>query len=437
MRRPPALRSAPRSRPGAAFGHPSTDRRDRQDHAGADHRRRRRRGASRRSRRSTPARPRSGPCDRARRGAPPGLGPADDLLPRRDPPLQQGPAGRAPARGRGGPLTLIGATTENPYFEVNSALLSRTPDLRAAAAPGRRSSSGSRRRSTTPSAASPSRRRGRDDAIELLAARSGGDARTALSALERAVETAAAGGGRPIADAEDALQRKAVDSTTARATALRLRLGLDQGHPRLRPRRLLYYLAVMLEGGEDPRFIARRMVILASEDIGNADPQALLVATPPPGGRPGRAARVRAQPRPGGRLPGAGAEVERSTRAIGAADAPRPRARRRAAARYLRDAHYPAPSSAAARATAIRTTSPVASPTSRWRRDRRGERFYEPTDRGFEAELRELRERLASSARRQNPCQQGGGVLGISGSRRSPTRVGGRGHGGLAPGLFA
>ena len=58
--------------------------------------------------------------------APPRDRPADDLLPRRDPPLQQGPAGRAAAGGRGGPVTLIGATTENPYFEVNSALLSRS-----------------------------------------------------------------------------------------------------------------------------------------------------------------------------------------------------------------------------------------------------------------------------------------------------------------------
>ena len=105
----------------------------------------------------------------------------------------------------------------------------------------------------------------------------------------------------------------------------------------------LYYLAVMLEGGEDPRFIARRMVIFASEDVGNADPQALLIATAAAQAvdRVGPA-RVRAQPRPGRRLPGAGAEVERldarrsrgataHVREHGAAEPPP----------YLQDAHYP------------------------------------------------------------------------------------------------
>jgi putative ATPase len=110
--------------------------------------------------------------------------------------------------------------------------------------------------------------------------RSGGDVRTALGALERAVQTVRASGA-PMVDlavAEDALQRKAVgydkggdkhyDYISAWIKATR---GSD-------PDASLYYLAVMLEGGEDPRFIVRRMVILASEDIGNADPRALLVA---------------------------------------------------------------------------------------------------------------------------------------------------------------
>ncbi len=111
----------------------------------------------------------------------------------------------------------------------------------------------------------------------MLAHRSGGDARVALSALERAVERSR---GEPVdvAAIEDALQRKALDydrpgdrhydfvSAWIKATR-----GSDVDAS-------LYYLAVMLEGGEDPRFIARRMVILASEDVGNADPQALLVA---------------------------------------------------------------------------------------------------------------------------------------------------------------
>ena len=114
-------------------------------------------------------------------------------------------------------------------------------------------------------------------ALEFLAARSGGDARTALAALELACETVGEG-PVTLSHAEDALQRRAVlydkggdrhyDTISAWIKATR---GSD-------PDASLLYLAEMLEGGEDPRFIARRMVILASEDVGNADPRALQVA---------------------------------------------------------------------------------------------------------------------------------------------------------------
>jgi len=164
-----------------------------------------------------------------------------------------------------GLVTLIGATTENPYFEVNSALISRMAvyELRPLSADDVRVLL---------------RRAGvdaDDEAIDFLAERSGGDARTALGALDLAAETA---GRVTLAVAEEALQRRAIrydkqgdqhyDLASAWIKATR---GSD-------PDASLYYLAVMLEGGEDPRFIARRMVILASEDIGNADPQALVVA---------------------------------------------------------------------------------------------------------------------------------------------------------------
>jgi len=174
-----------------------------------------------------------------------------------------------------GTLVLIGATTENPYFEVNSALLSRSriyelhglsdDDVKTLL---RRALDDQERGIADPPPVD-------DDAIDFLAARAGGDARTALSALELAAEA-----GEPITIdiAEDALQRKAVlydkggdkhyDLISAWIKATR---GSD-------PDASLLYLAAMLEGGEDPRFIARRMVILASEDIGNADPQALQVA---------------------------------------------------------------------------------------------------------------------------------------------------------------
>jgi len=123
-----------------------------------------------------------------------------------------------------------------------------------------------------------------DGALRFLADRSDGDARIALGALELAADTAATAvdPGAPatvtLAHAEDALQRRAIrfdkkgdqhyDTISAWIKATR---ASD-------PDASLYYLAVMLEAGEDPRFIARRMVILASEDIGLADPTALPVA---------------------------------------------------------------------------------------------------------------------------------------------------------------
>jgi putative ATPase len=170
-----------------------------------------------------------------------------------------------------GLVTLIGATTENPYFEVNSALLSRVQlfelqpltveELDRVVARGERALG----------IELPAELR------ELVARRAGGDARNALNILESA---AAAAGGAPVTDAnvEDAARKRPLlydkggdahyDFTSAFIKAMR---GSD-------PDAAVYYLAAMLEGGEDPRFIARRMVILASEDIGNADPQALVVA---------------------------------------------------------------------------------------------------------------------------------------------------------------
>jgi len=113
-----------------------------------------------------------------------------------------------------------------------------------------------------------------DDAIAFVAERAAGDARTGLAALELAARS----GHVTLEVAEDALQRRAV----------RYDKGGDQHYDLISawikstrgsdPDASLYYLAVMLEGGEDPRLIARRMVILASEDIGNADPQALVLA---------------------------------------------------------------------------------------------------------------------------------------------------------------
>ena len=115
----------------------------------------------------------------------------------------------------------------------------------------------------------------------MLATRAGGDGRVALAALERAAEATRAAGEDEIGveAVEDALQRKALLYDREGGQALRLHLRLDQGNPRLGRRRLDLLPRGDARGGEDPRFIARRMVIFASEDVGNADPQALVVAT--------------------------------------------------------------------------------------------------------------------------------------------------------------
>jgi putative ATPase len=176
-----------------------------------------------------------------------------------------------------GTLVLLGATTENHYFEVNSALLSRTRiyELRGLADDDVRTLLWRALDDPERGIADPPLVD--DDAIDFLAARAGGDARTALAALELAADHADAG-RVTVAVAEDALQRKAVlydkggdrhyDLISAWIKATR---GSD-------PDASLLYLAAMLEGGEDPRFIARRMVVLASEDVGNADPRALEIA---------------------------------------------------------------------------------------------------------------------------------------------------------------
>ncbi|MEA2368688.1 MAG: putative ATPase [Thermoleophilaceae bacterium] len=175
-----------------------------------------------------------------------------------------------------GLVTLIGATTENPYFEVNSALLSRTriyelhqladDDVLALL-----------RRALGDPRGIPEPPEVEDEALAFLAARSAGDARSALVGLELAVETAE-DGPVTLAVAEQAMQRKAVlydkggdrhyDLISAWIKATR---GSD-------PDASLLYLAAMIEGGEDARFIVRRMIVLASEDIGTADPDALTLA---------------------------------------------------------------------------------------------------------------------------------------------------------------
>jgi putative ATPase len=172
-----------------------------------------------------------------------------------------------------GLVVLIGATTENPYFEVNAALLSRCAVFELEALTEDELASVVRRGAATLEAEVP------DDVVAAIARRAGGDARAALQTLELAWDTAVAEGA-PLAE------RHVTDA--ARKRPLRYDRAGDQHYDFasafIKSMRggdadaSVYYLAAMLEAGEDPRFIARRMVILASEDIGNADPRALLVA---------------------------------------------------------------------------------------------------------------------------------------------------------------
>ncbi|HZG34968.1 MAG TPA: replication-associated recombination protein A [Gaiellaceae bacterium] len=172
-----------------------------------------------------------------------------------------------------GLVTLIGATTENPYFEVNSALLSRCQVVELETLGDAELLEVVARGAAAIEADVPA------EVAQLIARRAGGDARTALTTVEVAWETAQAEGA--------ALSERHVEDA-ARKRPLRYDKGADQHYDfasafikSMRgsdPDAAVYYLAAMLEGGEDPRFLARRLIIFASEDVGNADPRALQVA---------------------------------------------------------------------------------------------------------------------------------------------------------------
>ena len=183
-----------------------------------------------------------------------------------------------------GTIILIGATTENPYFEVNGALLSRSivfelksleipeiKELLLRAVNDQEKGMGSYNAVLD------------DEALDFLADMAGGDARSALNAIELGIlTTPRASDGKihiTLDVASECIQKRVVrydkngdnhyDIISAFIKSMR---GSD-------PDAAVYYLAKMLYAGEDVKFIARRIMILASEDIGNADPQALVVAT--------------------------------------------------------------------------------------------------------------------------------------------------------------
>ena len=181
-----------------------------------------------------------------------------------------------------GTITLIGATTENPYFSLVTPLLSRTLLIRLEPLEAdelrtvleRTLGDADRGLGGTGVKVEP-------EAMDHLVELAGGDARIALTALDAAVLSARAAGEDTVTmeRAADAAQKKAIvydrqgdahyDVVSAFIKSIR---GSD-------PDASLFWLARMIEAGEDPRYIARRLVVHASEDIGQADPRALLVAT--------------------------------------------------------------------------------------------------------------------------------------------------------------
>ncbi|MGV6814387.1 MAG: replication-associated recombination protein A [Phycisphaerales bacterium] len=178
-----------------------------------------------------------------------------------------------------GLITLIGATTENPLFAVNAALISRSTLFRLESLCEEETIELVQRAIDHPNAFPEIKITIDDEALGVWAIKSEGDARRALTALEVAVlSSAQASGTIHITQslAENSIQHKIAtygddghyDAASAMIKSVR---GSD-------PDAALYWIARMLDAGEDPRFICRRLAILASEDIGNADPRGIMVA---------------------------------------------------------------------------------------------------------------------------------------------------------------
>jgi putative ATPase len=300
-----------------------------------------------------------------------------------------------------GRVVLIGATTQNPFFAVIAPLLSRSQIFTFEALSRadvvtllRRALADTERGLGTVEV------RVREEALAFLAEACDGDARRALNALEVAVLSA---GAPPVEltleAARESIQRKALvfdptgdahyDVASAFIKSLR---GSD-------PDAALYWLARMLEAGEDPRFIARRLVILASEDVGNADPQALVLAA-------AAAQAVEFVGLPECQLNLAQAvtylalapKSNASTLAIGRACEDVRSGRTLEVPKHLRDAHYRgAEELGHGEGYQYSHDQPGGwSPQAYLPEDRR---YYEPVERGFEAEARrrldDLRRRRA------------------------------------------
>jgi len=183
-----------------------------------------------------------------------------------------------------GTLTLIGATTENPSFELNRALLSRTRVIRLEALSPETLQSALNRALADSARGLAGYLSVSQEAVDWIAQTSEGDVRRALTALETVSLFAGNGQGRELsldevkAALESSLERQPIPYDKSGEEHYNVISAFIKSMRDSDPQAAVYYLARMLAGGEDPLFIARRMVIFASEDIGNADPRGLQIA---------------------------------------------------------------------------------------------------------------------------------------------------------------
>ena len=173
-----------------------------------------------------------------------------------------------------GDIVLIGATTENPSFEINSALLSRSKVIVLRSLSDADILTILRRALEEERGLGGRRITAEEGSLEAIASRSAGDARFALNCLE-----AASARGRITREVvAEALQRAAIYHDKAGEDHFNLISALHKSMRSSDPDAAIYWLARLIEGGEDPMYVARRIVRFASEDIGNADPAALSIA---------------------------------------------------------------------------------------------------------------------------------------------------------------
>jgi putative ATPase len=185
-------------------------------------------------------------------------------------------------RVEAGDIVLIGATTENPSFEVNAALLSRSKVFVLRALTTEEVTHILANAVADPNRGLANQAPAVDgDALKAMALYANGDARVALNLLELSVTAAPVVDGRRRVDAArvaEAIQRRALLYDKSGEEHYNLISALHKSMRNSDPDAAVYWLARMVEAGEDPLYIARRLVRFASEDVGNADPQALTVA---------------------------------------------------------------------------------------------------------------------------------------------------------------